>query len=95
MSETSITTADHNIFSPRSRLYCIIGYYSLLHSAWPDGEVDMGSDMGPSQLQTALSSGGALLPPLGAGASEGFAGIQQTFAALIVRRFKVKKMDVG
>lgn len=64
---------------------------SLLHLAWPDDDVDMGSDMGPSQLDAALGAGTALLPPLAAGVAEGFAGPQQALAALVVRRFKVSE----
>lgn len=61
---------------------------SLLQAAWPDDDVDMGSDMGPSQLEAALSARGGLLPPLAA-APGGFTGPQQAFAALVIRRFKV------
>lgn len=61
---------------------------SLLQAAWPDDDVDMGSDMGPSQLEAALSARGGLLPPLAPALGE-FTRPQQTFAALVVRRFKV------
>lgn len=64
------------------------GNISLLQTAWPDDDVDMGSDFGASQLNDALSAGGGLLPRLNAG-SYGFAGPQQAFSALVVRRFKV------
>lgn len=51
----------------------------------------MGNDIGPTQLEAALSAGGGgLLPPLQAGASApGFDGPQQALAALVARRFKV------
>ncbi|CAN0528539.1 unnamed protein product, partial [Ectocarpus sp. 12 AP-2014] len=51
----------------------------LLHAAWPDNDVDMGTSdsMSASQLDAALSSGAGLLPPLGGGTGEGFSGPQQ------------------
>lgn len=77
----------------RSTIYSLphlfrAGHISLLQTAWPDDDVDMGSDFGVSQLNGALSAGGGLLPRLNAG-NEGFTGPQQAFTALVVRRFKV------
>ncbi|CAM9677067.1 unnamed protein product [Ectocarpus sp. 6 AP-2014] len=53
--------------------------HGLLHAAWPDNDVDMGTSdsMSASQLDAALGSGAGLLPPLGGGAGEGFSGPQQ------------------
>ncbi|CAN0526673.1 unnamed protein product, partial [Ectocarpus sp. 12 AP-2014] len=64
--------------------------HGLLHAAWPDNDVDMGTSdsMSASQLDAALSSGAGLLPPLGEGAGEGFSGPQQVLASLVSRRFK-------
>lgn len=64
---------------------------SLLHAAWPDDDVDMGSGdhMSSSQLDAALRSAVGLLPPLEAEAGEGFSGPQQVLASLVSRRFKV------
>ena len=64
---------------------------SLLHAAWPDNDVDMGSGLVASRLEEMQSTAGGLLPPLGAGADEGFGGPQQAFAALVARRFKVSR----
>ena len=64
--------------------------HSLLHKAWPDGDVDMGSDLAASRLEEMQSAAGGLLPPLGGTAAvEGFEGPQQAFAAIVARRFKV------
>ncbi|CAN0282101.1 unnamed protein product, partial [Ectocarpus sp. 8 AP-2014] len=64
--------------------------HGLLHAAWPDNDVDMGTSdsMSASQVDAALGSGTGLLPPLGGGAGEGFSGPQQVLASLVSRRFK-------
>eukprot|EP00904_Undaria_pinnatifida_P010339 jgi/Undpi1/6435/HiC_scaffold_20.g08916.m1 len=63
--------------------------HGLLHKAWPDGDVDMGSDLAASRLEEMQSAAGGLLPPLGGTAAvEGFEGPQQAFAAIVARRFK-------
>ena len=76
------------IVLPSSPIHVAPNVSSLLQMVWPDDDVDMGSDMGPSQVNEYLSASGGLLPHLGAGA-DGFPGPQQALAVLVVRRFKV------